>query len=378
MAEEFFDIDLQTSPYTALWHAPGSRTYFMGIDRGMLFTGENPGVPWVGLVSVEENPTGGSIIPFYIDGIRRRNDQLLDEFAAKISAYTYPREFSPCLGEVELAPGFFMGQQIREEFNFSYRSFIGDDVQGMNAAYELHLIYDALAEPSSRSYQTTSDSPSPETLTWNIQTVPQEFLQQKPSARIKLDSRRILPERLETIQRILYGYLGSDPRFPSIEEVYDILSEPIVTFFEEIPFEEEPVLDEPTEPADPEDPNLPEEPELPEPEDPLPDDPEDPEIPVVVELPISEAPADPEEVEFEPEFPDQEAPKDVAPEEIIEPDDSVELVDPTDPSLPEEEELPEPEDPIDDGDPVDPEPPLDPDDPDFPDPEPIPIEPDTE
>lgn len=237
MAEDFINPDLPTSPYGVIWNTPGSRTYFVGTDRGMFYPEYGVGVPWNGLVSVEENPINGGIEPFYIDGIRRRNDHLLEEFAAKITAFSTPIEFGPCEGEKELAPGLYLGQQPRQSFGFSYRTFIGDDISVLGANYEVNIVYGAMVEPSSRAHKTMSGSPEPDTRSWDIATVPLDVQDSKPSARIRLDSRKVDPERLEEIQLILYGTPDILPRLPLIDEIYQILVRPTEEESEEIPWE---------------------------------------------------------------------------------------------------------------------------------------------
>lgn len=237
--EDFIDPYLPPSPYGVVWHSPGSRVYTVGTDRGMLYPiNEAPGVPWMGLVSVEEEPINGEIKPIHIDGVRRRNQHFLEEFSATITAYSAPKEFAPCEGEREIVPGLFLGQQHREEFGFSYRSFIGNDVGELGKDYELHIIYNALAEPTSITNSTISDSPEAVTRSWKIETTPLDVMDNQPSARIRLDSRFVDPERLMEIQYILYGTLTEEPRLPLIDEIFEILSrEEPEEEIEDIPWE---------------------------------------------------------------------------------------------------------------------------------------------
>lgn len=239
MDDEYFDPNLEPAAYENLWNAPGTRTYHVGVDRGMLYLESGVGVPWNGLTAVDESPSGGDIVPFYIDGVRRRNDHYLEEFTGTIEAYSSPREFAVCEGEIELAPGFFLGQQNRESFGFSYRSFIGNDLDGHERHYELNLIYNAMAQPSSKTSSSIGASVDPNTKSWNIETVPEDLgMNSQPSARLRLDTRSIDPSRLRLIEDILYG-AESTPRLPDLVEVYEILTviepEPEA---EDIPWEE--------------------------------------------------------------------------------------------------------------------------------------------
>lgn len=251
--EEFLEVDLPPNQHQIYWNTPGSRTYFTGTDRGVLYLDEQPGVPWNGLVSVEETTAGGEIKPFYLDGVRRRNDHFLEEFQATIKAFSCPVEFAACEGEMELAPGLFLGQQMRDSFGFSYRTMIGDDVNGRDANYELHLVYQAMTEPSGRTHETVSDDPEAQVREWEIHTLPLDVLDARPSAHIRLDTRRVRLDRLAEIEGILYGH-ELEPRLPLISEIFQILSrEDPVVIEEEIPWEdydpeyipEEPILEDP-------------------------------------------------------------------------------------------------------------------------------------
>lgn len=238
MSEEFLDPNLVPDPFGVIWNQPLDRKFFAGVDRGMLYREYGPGVSWTGLVSVTESPANGKITPFYLDGVRRRNDQIADDFTANISAYAYPPEFSECVGEAEIAPGLYLGEQIREPFGFSYRNFIGDAVSDLGTNYEIHVVYNALAESSGRTHNTLSNSPDPGTYSWDISTVPEDFDQRQPSAHIKISSLATRKDRFSEIEYILYGTDTVEPRLPSISELYSIVSRPDqIVIDEDIPWD---------------------------------------------------------------------------------------------------------------------------------------------
>lgn len=222
--DDFLEPNLPSSPFGVVWHAPGLRTFHAGVDRGMLYLNYKPGIPWPGLISVNEKPTGGEIRPFYIDGIRRRNDHKLEEFSASITAFLAPIEFSECVGELELVPGLYLGQQTRASFGFSYRTLIGSDTLVLGDHYEINIVYQAMAEPSSRTLNTLAQSTEADSRSWDIETVPQDVVGSRPSARIRLDTRRIVRDRIREIEYILYGTELEPPRLPSIDEVVSILT----------------------------------------------------------------------------------------------------------------------------------------------------------
>lgn len=97
------------------WGNVGERYYESGVDRGVLYVA-GAGVAWNGLVSVDENPTGGEARPFYIDGIKYLNLPAKEEFEATISALYSPVEFDQCDGVGSMAPGLSAGQQRRKPF----------------------------------------------------------------------------------------------------------------------------------------------------------------------------------------------------------------------------------------------------------------------
>lgn len=216
------DPTLPPSPFGILWNAPGTKSYFVGVDRGVLYLNDKA-YAWTGLVSVDEKPSGGQIRPFYLDGVRRRNDHSLEEFEASISAYTYPAEFSECMGEVRLVPGLYLGQQPREPFALCYRNFVGNDIEGPEAAYQINVVYDAMANPVSRKHETLTKDSTPTPLTWDVETLPIDVYDHSPSARIRIDSREVSPEILRQVEEILYGTPDIPPRLPTVDELIDIL-----------------------------------------------------------------------------------------------------------------------------------------------------------
>lgn len=246
MSEDFIPPYIPPAPFGVLWHAPGMKTFQIGIDRGMLYTASGDAVPWPGLTSVEESPINTSINPFYVDGIRRRNDHRVGELEVTISAFTAPLEFGNCEGEREIAPGLSIANQRRESFSFSYRALIGSDTHAPGEHYYIHIVYDAMVEPQTKTYESISGTPNPTQMSWNAATLPVDVFGNQPTSRIKVDTRRVIPEKVSEIEYILYGTEFAEPRLPSIVEVMEILNREVIVVQEEIPWEE----DEPYEEED--------------------------------------------------------------------------------------------------------------------------------
>lgn len=188
--------------------------YHHGVDRGVLYPLEGPGVAWNGLVSVEDNHVGGEFEPIYMDGIKRLNLPSGRNYQANLSAYSTPEEFAPCNGEVAILDGFILTRQPRQRFGFSYRTMIGGDL-----GYQIHLVYNALATPTGRSYATKTDSPSPNVPTWVIDAVPIASSAPRPTSHYILDSTEIGVDEMETIEGLLYGTESRSAYLPGIGEI---------------------------------------------------------------------------------------------------------------------------------------------------------------
>jgi len=209
------------------WGALGERYYEAGIDRGVLYLTDEDGVVWNGLVSVDENPAGGDFTPYYLDGTKAINLTSAEDFSATIQAYSSPSKFDACDGIVSIHQGIFATNQPRTSFGFSYRTKIGDDVNGLDKDYKIHLIYNALAAPSDRGNATTSSSTNPIKLSWDISTIAPLIDGYKATAHLIIDSTAITALQLPYLEAILYGSIDTPPRLPTPQELIAIIAETI-------------------------------------------------------------------------------------------------------------------------------------------------------
>lgn len=204
-----------------VWNSVGQRFYETGVDRGVLYV-DGEGFAWAGLISVSESPSGGTPRAFYIDGIKYLNISSAEEFEATINAFSCPPEFAPCDGMVSIQNGLFVTQQPRKSFGFSYRTKIGNDVDGSEHAYKIHLIYNALAAPSQRDNNTISESVEPTVFSWKITTLSPQITGYRPTAHFVIDTRYTDPTTLSTIEDILYGSDSTPSRLPDVSELLTI------------------------------------------------------------------------------------------------------------------------------------------------------------
>ena len=207
-----------------VWDKTGERKYETGVDHGVLFPKDEngdyaAGVAWNGLTAVIETPSGAEANPLYADNVKYLNLMSAEDFGATIEAFTYPDEFEACQGCAEPASGVIIGQQTRREFGFSYRTLIGNDVDGQDHGYKLHLVYNALAAPSEKGYATVNETPEAITLSWEISTTPVAVTGYKPTAHLEIDSTKASPTIMKQLEDMLYGTESEESKLPTPDEV---------------------------------------------------------------------------------------------------------------------------------------------------------------
>ena len=215
-----------------VWDQTGERYYETGVKMGVLYpqsaSGTYPkGVVWNGLTAVTESPSGAEATPLYADDVKYLNLYSAEEFGATIEAYTYPDEFAECDGSAELTTGVTIGQQNRKAFGLCYRTTIGNDTDGNDHGYKLHIIYGAMASPSEKAYATINDSPEAITFSWEITTTPVSVSGFKPTASVTIDSTKVDGAKLKQLEAILYGDNGSssagEARLPLPDEIVTLI-----------------------------------------------------------------------------------------------------------------------------------------------------------
>lgn len=198
-----------------VWDATGERFYETGVSKGVLYPvvdgAYTKGVAWNGLTAVTESPSGAEATALYADDIKYLNLMSNEEFGGTIEAYMYPDEFKPCIGEADLAAGVSIGQQKRSAFGFCYRTIIGNDTDGADKGYKLHLIYGALANVSEKAYATVNDSPEAITFSWEFTTTPVTVTGLKPTACLTIDSTKVDADKLAALEAQLYGGEDAEP-----------------------------------------------------------------------------------------------------------------------------------------------------------------------
>lgn len=205
------------------WDGSGDKVFETGLDHGVLYIPTagvyDDGVAWNGLVTVTESPTGAEPTDTYADNILYATLRSAEKFGGTIEAYTYPDEWSQFDGLGVPSVGVNVGQQSRGVFGMSFRTKIGDDIEGQDAAYKLHLVYGATASPSEKAYSTINDSPEMITFSWEFTTVPVSVTGMNPTSIITIDSSAVDSTQLAALEELLYGSVSTDPSLPSPDAV---------------------------------------------------------------------------------------------------------------------------------------------------------------
>ena len=206
------------------WDKVGEHYYETGVDHAVLYLRDTAGkysngYAWSGVTSISESPSGAESSAQYADNQKYLTLISAEEFGMTIEAFTFPNEFHECNGEFEAADGVRIGQQKRSTFGLSYRTKVGNDVDGQDKHYKLHLVYGCTASPSERAYATVNESPEAMTFSWEISTNPENVTGQKPTSLITIDSREANDAKLKQLEDLLYGTTDKEPTLPSPDEV---------------------------------------------------------------------------------------------------------------------------------------------------------------
>lgn len=224
------------------WDGIGKREFRTGVDHGVIYPQKNGAYPvgyaWNGLTAVTQRPSGAEDNAIYADNMKYLNIKSAEDFSITIECYTYPPEFEQCNGIADMADGVKLGQQRRNTFGFSWRTLIGNDTQGTDAGYEIHLVYQCAAGVTELANNTVNESPEAASMSFEVSTTALQIPGQdadgrdfKPTSHIYFDSRQMPKAKLESLEQILYGTAAVgdtpavDPRLPLPAELATLLAD---------------------------------------------------------------------------------------------------------------------------------------------------------
>ena len=211
-----------------IWDEVGQRFFETGVKNGVLYVQDNDGsykngVVWNGLTAVTESPSGAEETPLYADDVKYLTLRSAEEFGATVEAYTYPEEFEQCDGSAAIAAGVTIGQQARRAFGLCYRTSVGNDIQGQNFSYKLHLIYGCTVAPSEKSYSTINDNPEAITFSWELSTVPVPVDGFSPTASLVIDASKVDEGKMELLEDALFGDESNEAKLLLPNEIMEML-----------------------------------------------------------------------------------------------------------------------------------------------------------
>lgn len=218
------------------WDQTGEKKFRTGIKKVVLFPMASGvygnGVPWSGVTAVNEEPSGAEPQDFYADDVKYLSIMSTEKFAATIEAYMYPDEFAECDGSAQIGNGLFATAQRRKPFGLAYRTTIGNDTDEMDYGYEIHLVYNALAAPSSKSNSSVNENVDIGTMSWSLSTTPVPVPGKRPSAHIVINSTKATAAQMAALEAILYGATAAGGE-PAVQARLPLPAE-LITLFPEM------------------------------------------------------------------------------------------------------------------------------------------------
>ena len=175
------------------WDEVGEHLFETGDDHAVVYPYNSTtkkydsGFAWSGITGVTESPSGAEETALYADNIKYLSLRSAEEYGQTVTAYAYPEEFAKLDGSDKVS-SVRIYQQARKSFGFSYRSLIGNDTDGNDHGYRLHMVYGLTASPSERSYKTVNDSPEAIEFSWEMKGIPVSVKNAKPTCLVTVDS----------------------------------------------------------------------------------------------------------------------------------------------------------------------------------------------
>jgi hypothetical protein len=207
---------------TALtWDRVGERLFQTGVSHGVLYLHDGRSAVWNGLSSVEDDSAQENK-SYFLDGVKYLEQITPGDFSGKLKAFTYPSEFEDLLGIETVSPGLTYYDQPPKSFNLSYQTKLGNDLEGSDYGYKIHILYNLVANSDPFLFETLKETLAPTEFTWGISGTPPKVLGYRPTVHVAIDSTTTPPDVLSAIEDIIYGTADTHPRLPPIDELSNL------------------------------------------------------------------------------------------------------------------------------------------------------------
>ena len=205
-----------------VWDQAGERRFETGIDRGVLFLPEGSAVPWNGITNMTES-LGREVKSYYVDGVKYLDHQVIAAFQGTLQALTYPDEMEELTGTVPFAPGVFVHDQRSKAFHLCYRTLVGNDLDGADHGYKLHILYNVLATPGNLQYASLGSIVNAQVFQWTLNAIPPQIFGIRPTSHVSLHTRSLDPALLTQLEELLYGTEETDPELPDLPDLLNMV-----------------------------------------------------------------------------------------------------------------------------------------------------------
>jgi hypothetical protein len=204
---------------TLVWDQPGERIFQAGVDRGVLYLHDGTAKVWNGLTGVEES-SGFELKEYHLDGVKYLQNMIPGDFTGKLTAYTYP-DILESIGGIETSfLGLGIYDQPAKSFNLSYRTRVGNALEGTDYGYKIHILYNVTALIDTYAFDTSTDSGvQPIEFSWSLSGTPEKLEGFRPTVHVSIDSNKVSSELLNQLEDMLYGTATKDPELPSLQDL---------------------------------------------------------------------------------------------------------------------------------------------------------------
>ncbi len=104
-------------------------------------------------------------------------------------------------------------------FHLSYRTLIGDSLDGLDLGYNLHLVYNLAANANDVAFNSLAGQVSANAFQWDISGVQTAMWGIRPANHLSFDSRYTSPNILADLEKQLYGTVTTNPAMPDLVQL---------------------------------------------------------------------------------------------------------------------------------------------------------------